>query len=87
MTQQQMLETVRQHHPELGETQIRLWFNQAIDEFCRRTKCIKSAFTFRTTADKRWYGLPDDVLEVESVDFDGYTIPRLSGRPEKRDIV
>ena len=87
MKQQQMMEMVQQHHPEMGETQIRLWFNQAIDEFCRRTKCIKSAFTFDTTLNKRWYVLPDDVLEVNDVDFDGYTIPRLAGRPEKRDIV
>ena len=87
MKQQQMMEMVQQHHPEMGETQIRLWFNQAIDEFCRRTKCIKSAFTFDTTLNKRWYGLPDDVLEVNDVDFDGYAITRLAGRPEKRDIV
>lgn len=86
MTQQQMIERVQQHHPEMGETEIRICFNMAIDEFCRRTKCIKGAYTFNTTLDKRWYGIPDDILEVNAVDFDGYEIPRLAGKPEKRDI-
>ena len=59
---------------------------QAMDEFCRKTKIITGAVTFNTTADLRWYGLPDNVVEVVSVDFDGYKIPRLVNQPEKRDL-
>jgi len=30
--------------------------------------------------------LSDDIIEIISVDYDGYDIPRLGTRPEKRDI-
>lgn len=86
MTQKQMIEEVKQHHPEISETQIRSWMNQAQEEFCAETRILKSAHTFDTTADRRWYGLPETMLEIVSVDFDGYEIPRLSGNPEKRDL-
>lgn len=86
MTQQEMIEMVQQHHPEIGETEIRIWLNQAQKEFCRKTKILKSAYQFTTVANQRWYGLSDEIIEVDSVDFDGYTIPRLIGRPGKRDL-
>ena len=37
MTQAQMIEIIQQHHPEMGEAQIRLYLNQALDVFCRKT--------------------------------------------------
>ena len=86
MTQQEMIEMVQQHHPEVGETQIRIWLNQAQKEFCRKTKINKTAYQFTTTANQRLYGLPTNIIEVNSVDFDGYDIPRLVGRPIKRDL-
>ena len=81
-----MIEMVRQHHPNASETQIRLWLNSALSEFGRRTRMLTGAFTFSTVADQRYYGLSDDILEIISVDYDGYDIPRLGNRPEKRDI-
>jgi hypothetical protein len=86
VTQKQIIEHIRQHHPQATDVQIRGWVNQAMDEFCRKTKIITGAVTFSTTADLRWYGLPDNVVEVVSVDFDGYKIPRLVNQPEKRDL-
>ena len=40
MTQKQLIETVQQHHPNLGETQIRIFLNKALDEFCRKTRIL-----------------------------------------------
>jgi len=82
-----MIELVQQHHPDIGETQIRLWMNNALREFCDKTKLLKAAYQFDTTLDERWYGLPPYISEVDSVDYDGYDIPRLVGRPVKRDLV
>jgi len=82
-----MIEMVQQHHPEVSETQIRIWLNQGLREFCRTTRIIEDVdSTITTTADLRFYALPSGVLEVTSVDFDGYTIPRLIGRPDLRDL-
>ena len=86
MTQKQLIETVQQHHPELGETQIRVFLNKALDEFCRKTRILTTAYQFTTEGDRRYYALDDAILEVLSVDFDGYDIYRLSDRPEVRDL-
>jgi len=84
--QKNMVELVNQHHPDVGEQQIRIWLNDALREFSRRTKIIKKAYTFDTNLNERYYGLPEYIIEVNSVDYDGYKIPRLIGKPTKRDI-
>ena len=86
MTQKQLIETIQQHHPNLGETQIRIFLNKALDEFCRKTRMLKTMYTFTTVADQRFYELSDDIIEIESVDYDGCQIPRLIGRIEKTDV-
>ena len=86
MTQQQLIETVKQHHPEMGEAQIRIYLNKALDEFCRKTRILNTLYTFPTVADQRYYDLSDDIIEITRVDYDGYEIPRLVGKPEKTDV-
>jgi hypothetical protein len=88
ITQRHMIEMVQQHHPDVSETQIRIWLNQAIQEFCRKTRILKGTDTSITTiANKRWYTLPADILEVLSVDYDGFSIKKLLGTPDERDLV
>ena len=86
MTQKTMIELVQQHHAELGEVQIRRLLNQAMREYCRKTRILKSAHQFTTVANQRWYGLPATILEVIDVDYDGYAIKKLIGRPNLRDL-
>jgi len=81
-----MLERVMGHHTGTPEALIRIWLNQGLDSFCRQTRILKTVFTFPTVADQRWYALDEKILEVNSVDYKGYTIPRLLGRPELRDL-
>tara|TARA_R110000803_G_C11976961_1_gene320270 strand:+ start:856 stop:1122 length:267 start_codon:yes stop_codon:yes gene_type:complete len=85
MTQTQIIELVQQHHPEMGEAQIRLYLNRASDEFCRKTRILKSLYTFPTVSGKRYYNLDSNILEVTRVDYDNYEIPRLGSPPEKID--
>jgi len=85
MKQTQLIELVKQHHPELGEAQIRIYLNRALDEFCRKTRILKTLYTFSTVANKRYYPLDSDILEVTRVDYDDYQIPRLGTPPEKID--
>lgn len=86
MTQQQLQELVRLHHPDMSESEVRIRLNNALKEFCRKTKVLKGAFQFDTVVDTRSYGLDTKIIEVESVDYDGENIKRLSGRPNKRDL-
>jgi len=89
MTQQQLIETVKQHHPEMGDVQIRIYLNKALDEFCRKTRVLNGTATTNTAADQRYYALSDidtSISEVTRVDYDSYEIPRLVGKPEKTDL-
>ena len=86
MTQNQLIEIVRKQFPDTPVAEIRIHLNDTLDEFCRRSRILTSAFTFTTVADQRYYALDEKILEVTSVDFDGYDIARLTGRPEKRDL-
>ena len=92
MKLQQMIDQVKKHHPELGTNEIIILLNQASDEFCSRTLILDEATQFTTTANQRYYGLKDSILEIKSVDLqdeDGnhVTIKRLLGRPQYRDLV
>ena len=86
MTQNQLIEIVRKQFPDTPVAEIRIHLNDTLDEFCRRSRILTSAFQFTTVANQRYYDLDEKILEVTSVDFDGYDIPRLTGRPEKRDL-
>ena len=94
MTQLQLIELVRMHHPDMGETEIGLYLNKALTEFCEKTRILKGQQTFTTTADTRYYKLDDldadgseadqhKFIDVNRVDFDNYQISRLQDPPEK----
>jgi|19_taG_2_1085344.scaffolds.fasta_scaffold91850_2 hypothetical protein len=93
MTQEQMIESVQQLFPNLGETQIRIWLNLGLKQFCRKTRILKANFSFNTAANKRYYSLGTDVdstgtiIEVLDVNYDNYQIPRLvGGKPDLEDL-
>ena len=86
MTQNQLIDLVRKQFPSISVIEIRSHLNDALDEFCSSTRILTGTDSFTTSADQRYYALDETVAEVLSVDFDGYDIPRLTGRPEKRDI-
>ena len=47
MTQKQLIELIQQHHPIMGETEIRLALNRAQDDFCAKTELIKETYTLK----------------------------------------
>jgi hypothetical protein len=86
MKQKNLIELVKQHHPQLSDTQVRLYLNQAMKDFCRKTEIMRTAYQFDTTADQRFYELPTDIILVEKVHVEDYEIPRLIDTPEKQDL-
>ena len=94
MTQTQIIEMVQMHHPEMGDTEIRLYLNKALDEFCESTRILKGQQTFTTRASTRYSELNDldgdssvtdqhKFIDVGRVDFNNYQISRLQDPPEK----
>ena len=88
MTLREMVELIQQHHPHMKEQEIRLLLNRASDDFCSKTEMIKHSFSLGadvdpddTTANKRYYRLPDEVLTIREVYLNDVRIPRMIGKP------
>ena len=81
MTQKQMIELIQQHHPGLGETEIRLALNRAQDDYCTKTELIKETYTQNSVAGQRYYTIDAQVLKILSVQVNDVEIPRLIGKP------
>ena len=76
-----MIELIQQHHPGLGETEIRLALNRAQDDYCAKTELIKETYTQNSVAGQRYYTIHAQVLKILSVQVNDVEIPRLIGKP------
>ncbi len=95
MTQQEMIETIQQDFPEIGETQLRLMLNRALDKFESEVELLRGTATVSVTEDeKRRYAFTDfdgitsndDVLSVDRVDYNNIQVKRFTGNIEETDI-
>ena len=84
----EMIELIRQHHPHMQDNEIRLLLNRASDGFCAKTEIIKDSFSLGadvnpdyTTANKRYYTLPAEILTIREVYLNNVRIPRIIGKP------
>ena len=50
MTIKQIVETIRQFHPQVSSTQIKILLNMGIEEFCRETDILHGYQQFTTDA-------------------------------------
>jgi hypothetical protein len=85
MKLKEIIELVQQHHPHMGETEIRKAIARASDQFCAETEILKGTYYQNTTADKRYYPLDADILSIREVFLDGEKIPRLVTPPPIED--
>jgi hypothetical protein len=81
MTQKQLIEVIQQHHPNMGESEIRTSLNRAQDVFTAKTEIIKKTYTQNSVAGTRYYTLDPQVLRIYKVQFNDVNIPRLVGAP------
>ena len=81
MTQKELLELVKQHHPTMGNTEIRAKLNRAQYDFCARTELLKKTYTQTSVAGQRYYELSSDILKITRVQINDVEIPRLIGNP------
>ena len=95
MKQQEMIETIQQDFPEIGETQLRLMLNRALDKFESEVELLRGTATVSVTEDdKRRYAFTefdginsnDDVLSVDRVDYNNVQVKRFTGNIEETDI-
>lgn len=86
MTLKQMVEMVQQHHPKIGETQIKIWLNQAQKEISDRTNYgVTETSSFSTVSGIKYYDissptgvtLNEDIVSFTKVSYDGEEIQFL----------
>ena len=99
MTQKQIIEQIQQVHPEIGETQLRIMLNNALDEFVSEARTNEEIGTFTPIAGQRYYAFSalsnvtnaEDVLEVMEVSFldasanQELIIDKFVGEPQPQD--
>lgn len=85
MTQKQLIELIQQHHPKMGETELRLALNRAQDDFTAKTEIIKTTYVQLSSPGKRYYNLDDQILRVLRVQINDVDIPRLVSAPNIDD--
>jgi len=83
LTQEQMIELVRTHHPDMLENEIRVYLNVALRQFTKNTKILRGVFTKTVTANQRWYQIDDEIISINLVYFNNNLIKRLGNDPEK----
>lgn len=86
MKQKDMIELIKQHHPEALEAEIRKALNRAQDEFCAETEILESSYTTPSIVGQRFYTLHPQTLTIKKVEVDNVAIPRLQGSPAITDI-
>ena len=83
MTLRRLIEIVKQHHPNIGDTQIISWLNDAQEEIADKIgRQSEASGVFNTDGTNIYYTFSsisnvvdsDDVLEVDRVDYDGKPI-------------
>jgi len=86
LTQQQLIELVRTHHPAMLENEIRVYLNQAMREFSKKSKILRGVFDKTIANGVRWYQIDDEIVSINLVYFDGERISRLQSPPENQDL-
>jgi len=85
MTQKQIIEQIQQVHPEIGESQLRIMLNSALDEFVSEARTNVHFAKATPVADQRYYAFTafsdsdtaiseeGEVLEVVEVSYGNST--------------
>ena len=103
MKQREMIETIQQQHPEIGETQIRLMLNRAIEYFDDETELLTRTAEYSGVdnnpdapiADKRRYSFhefdgitsSDEVIKITRVDYNNKPVKRFIGEINETDVL
>ena len=86
LTQEQLIDLVRVHHPDMLEAEARVYLNQGLREFTKKTKILRGVFQKSVTSGVRWYQIDDEIVSINKVYFDGKLIDRLISIPDTEDL-
>lgn len=87
MKLKEMLEIIKEAHPEVSEQRIIKLLNQANIEFSSDTRISESSHVVDggTVKDKTYYTLTDTILSISDVYINKEKAQRLGFKPDKED--
>ena len=87
MDLKEMIEIIKESHPEVSDNRIIKLLNQANKEFCAETRVSEASYTVsgNTVTDKTYYTLDDSIIQIFDVYIDGERAQRITVKPDKED--
>ena len=87
MDLKEMIEIIKESHPEVSDNRIIKLLTQANKEFCAETRVSEASYTVsgNTVTDKTYYTLDDSIIQIFDVYIDGERAQRISVKPDKED--
>ena len=87
MILQEMVEIIKEAHPEVSDQRIIKLLNQANIEFSSDTRISEGSYVVEggTVVDKTYYTIDTSILSIIDVYIDGERANRLAIKPAKED--
>ena len=83
----EMIETIKEAHPDVSDNRIIKLLNQANREFCNDSRISNASYVVSggTVKDQTYYSLDTEILSIEDVYIDKERAQRLKYKPDKED--
>ena len=87
MKLKEMIENIKELHPDVSDQRIIKLLNQANIEFCTDTRVSEASYLISccTVKDKTYYTLDDAIIGINEVYINGERAQRLEVKPDKED--
>ena len=87
MKLKEMIELIKEAHPEVSDNRIVKLLNQANIEFSDDTRISSAGYVVSggTVKDKRYYTIDNAILAIEDVYIKGERAQRIVYKPDKED--
>ena len=87
MKLKEMIENIKELHPNVSDQRIIKLLNQANIEFCTDTRVSEASYLISggTVKDKTYYTLDDAIIGINEVYIEGERAQRLEIKPDKED--
>ena len=87
MKLKEMIEIVKEAHPDVSDNRIIKMLNQANREFCNDSRISNASYIVSggTVKDQTYYSLDTEILSIDDVYIDKERAQRLKYKPDKED--
>jgi hypothetical protein len=87
MKLKEMIEIVKEAHPDVSDNRIIKMLNQANREFCNDSRISDASYVVSggTVEDQTYYSLDTEIISIDDVYIDKERAQRLDYKPDKED--